>query len=121
METRARYALIGLFTLAVIVAAFGFIYWLKRLDETGIRSTVYFEFSGSVGGLAPGGAVYFAGIKVGNVTGLAFDPDDPNKVLVTAEPAAASTSVKADWDPTSLGGVMVKMLGAAAVPPVMSI
>ncbi len=74
METRARYALIGLFTLVVIVAAFIFIYWLKRLDETGIRSTVYFEFSGTVGGLAPGGAVYFAGIKVGNVTALELRP-----------------------------------------------
>ncbi|MCP4384170.1 MAG: MCE family protein [Hyphomicrobiales bacterium] len=85
METRARYAVIGAFTIAVIALAFGFIYWLKRLDETGIRSTVFFEFSGSVGGLAPGGAVFFAGIKVGTVTGLAFDQDDPNKVLVTAE------------------------------------
>jgi phospholipid/cholesterol/gamma-HCH transport system substrate-binding protein len=85
METRARYALIGFFTLAVIVAAFAFIYWLKRLDETGLRATVYFEFSGSVGGLAPGGAVYFAGIKVGNVTGLAFDTENPDKVLVTTE------------------------------------
>ena len=74
METRARYALIGFFTLAVIVAVFVFVYWLKRLDETGIRSTVYFEFSGTVGGLAPGGAVYFAGIKVGNVTALELRP-----------------------------------------------
>ena len=95
METRARYALIGFFTLVVIVAAFTFIYWLKRLDETGLRSTVYFEFSGSVSGLAPGGAVYFAGIKVGNVTGLAFDAEDPNKVLVTAE-VREDTPVKTD-------------------------
>lgn len=85
METRARYAVIGAFTILVIALAFGFIYWLKRLDETGIRSTVFFEFSGSVGGLAPGGAVFFAGIKVGTVTSLAFDPSDPNKVMVTAE------------------------------------
>ncbi|MBN9023902.1 MAG: MCE family protein [Rhizobiales bacterium] len=85
METRARYALIGLFTLVVIVAGFVFVYWIKRLDETGIRAPVYFEFSGSVGGLAPGGAVYFAGIKVGTVTALAFDAENPDKVRVTAE------------------------------------
>ena len=54
METRARYVIIGAFTLVVIVLAFGFIYWLKRLDETGIRSTIYFEFHGTVGGLAAG-------------------------------------------------------------------
>jgi phospholipid/cholesterol/gamma-HCH transport system substrate-binding protein len=95
METRARYVTIGAFTLAVIVLAFGFIYWLKRLDETGIRSAVYFEFQGSVGGLAPGGAVFFAGIKVGNVTSLAFDQNDPNRVLVTAE-IREDTPIKAD-------------------------
>ena len=29
METRAPYALIGLFVLAAIGAVFGFVYWLK--------------------------------------------------------------------------------------------
>ena len=95
METRARYAIIGAFTLVVIVLAFGFIYWLKRLDETGLRSTIYFEFQGTVGGLAAGGAVFFAGIKVGNVTTLAFDPQDPNKVLVTAD-VRVDTPIKVD-------------------------
>ncbi|WP_421722985.1 MlaD family protein [Bauldia sp.] len=95
METRARYAVIGAFTLVVIALAFGFVYWLKRLDETGIRSTVNFEFTGSVGGLAPGGAVFFAGIKVGTVTSLAFDQADPNKVFVTAE-VRQDTPIKVD-------------------------
>jgi phospholipid/cholesterol/gamma-HCH transport system substrate-binding protein len=121
MEIRARYALIGLFTLVVIVAAFVFIYWLKRLDETGIRSTVYFEFTGSVGGLAPGGAVYFAGIKVGNVTALAFDPDDPNKVLVTAEvreDAPVKTDTRAEVGANFLTGVAyIEMTGGTAAAP----
>ena len=29
MESRANYALVGLFTLAVLAAAFGFIYWFN--------------------------------------------------------------------------------------------
>ncbi|KAB2874321.1 MAG: MCE family protein [Bauldia sp.] len=95
METRAKYVTIGVFTLFVIVLAFGFIYWLKRLDETGIRSAVLFKFAGTVGGLAPGGAVFFAGIKVGNVTNLAFDREDPNLVLVTAE-VRQDTPIKTD-------------------------
>ena len=95
METRAKYVTIGVFTLVVIVLAFGFIYWLKRLDETGVRSTIYFEFQGTVGGLAPGGAVYFAGIKVGTVTSLAFDQADPNTVLVTAS-VRQDTPIKVD-------------------------
>jgi phospholipid/cholesterol/gamma-HCH transport system substrate-binding protein len=121
METRARYALIGFFTLVVIVAAFIFVYWLKRLDETGIRSTVYFEFTGSVGGLAPGGAVYFAGIKVGNVTALAFDPADPNKVLVTAEvreDVPVKTDTKAEVGSNLLTGVAyIEMIGGTADAP----
>ena len=121
METRARYALIGFFTLAVIVAVFIFVYWLKRLDETGIRSTVYFEFSGTVGGLAPGGAVYFAGIKVGNVTALEFDPADPNKVLVTAEvreDAPVKTDTKAEVGANFLTGVAyIEMTGGTAAAP----
>ena len=95
METRAKYVTIGVFTLVVIALAFGFIYWLKRLDETGIRAPLLFEFEGTVGGLAPGGAVFFAGIKVGNVTGLAFDPGNPNLVLVTAD-VRVDTPIKTD-------------------------
>lgn len=95
METRARYATIGLFTLLVILLAFGFIYWLKRLDETGLRAPVQFVFEGTVNGLAPGGSVYFAGIKVGNVLSLSFDPANPGKVLVNAE-IRSDTPVKAD-------------------------
>ena len=121
METRARYALIGFFTLAVIVAGFVFVYWLKRLDETGLRSTVYFEFSGSVGGLAPGGAVYFAGIKVGNVIALAFDQEDPNKVLVTAEvrqDAPVKTDTRAVVGSNLLTGVAyIDMTGGTGAAP----
>ena len=95
METRAKYVTIGAFTLVIIVLAFGFIYWLKRLDETGIRSAILFKFESTVGGLAPGGAVFFAGIKVGNVTGLSFDRSDPNVVLVTAE-VRQDTPIKTD-------------------------
>ena len=33
METRANYALIGLFTLAVIAAGFGFVFWFSGSDS----------------------------------------------------------------------------------------
>ena len=33
MEIRAPYALIGLFVLTVIVAAFGFVYWLHNTGD----------------------------------------------------------------------------------------
>ena len=38
METRANYVLIGLFTLAVIASAFGFVLWFQSLHTTKARS-----------------------------------------------------------------------------------
>ncbi len=95
METRANYATIGLFTLIVIALAFGFVYWLQRFDEQGERVDLRLEFIGTVNGLANGGAVYFNGIKVGEVTSLSFDPGNPRRVNVTAS-IARTTPVKPD-------------------------
>ena len=33
METRANYLLIGVFTLAVIFGAFGFVWWFQRAGD----------------------------------------------------------------------------------------
>jgi phospholipid/cholesterol/gamma-HCH transport system substrate-binding protein len=95
METRANYVTIGIFTLLVIALGFGFIYWLKRFDETGTRTDLRLEFEGTVNGLAKGGIVYFNGIKVGVVSDLEIDPDDPSKIIVVAS-IAQSTPVKPD-------------------------
>lgn len=95
METRANYVTIGVFTLLVIAMGFGFIYWLKRFDEAGTRTELLLEFEGTVSGLAVGGIVYFNGIKVGVVSNLEIDPDDPKKIIVTTD-IAQSTPVKTD-------------------------
>ena len=57
METRANYVLIGAFTLAVIVAAFGFVFWFSGPSKTAARRGYDVIFSGSVAGLSRGGAV----------------------------------------------------------------
>jgi phospholipid/cholesterol/gamma-HCH transport system substrate-binding protein len=95
METRAKYATIGFFTLLVLALAFAFVYWLKRIDETGVRQTMYLEFPGTVSGLEPGGSVYFNGLKVGEVVGLAFKPTDSNTIVVNAS-VRADTPIKTD-------------------------
>ncbi|MGB7045919.1 MAG: MCE family protein, partial [Methylocella sp.] len=61
METRANYALIGVFTLAVIAAAFGFVLWFSGAEKPGGRKTYKIIFNGSVSGLTNGGAVLFNG------------------------------------------------------------
>ena len=48
METRANYALIGVFTLSVIAAAFGFVLWFSGSEKPGGRTTYKIIFNGSV-------------------------------------------------------------------------
>src|SRR4030065_2475000 len=83
METRARYALIGLFMHAVIAASFGFVYWLENKGGFTQREIYQIRFQGSVSGLLVGSAVLFNGIRVGEVTGLGLKPDAPQDVIAT--------------------------------------
>ena len=80
METRANYALIGAFTIAMALAAFGFVYWFSGPSKIGKQQFYQIVFSGSVSGLTQGSAVLFNGLKVGEVTQLQIDKQDPSKV-----------------------------------------
>jgi len=111
MEIRARFVLVGVFVVAVIVAAFGFVYWLKNTGGIGPRTAYRVEFGSPVSGLWPGSDVLFNGIKVGEVTGLDLVTDDPGKVV--AEIAVDSrTPVKTD---TVVGLVFSGLTGTAAI------
>jgi phospholipid/cholesterol/gamma-HCH transport system substrate-binding protein len=80
METRANYALIGLFTLAVLLGVFGFIYWYKTYGQRTVRTTYIVHFDGSVSGLLNGASVLFNGLRVGEVSELGLVPENPNQV-----------------------------------------
>lgn len=82
METRASYILIGLFTLAVAVSTFGFVYWLSRYDDLRDTSPLIVKFETPVSGLLPGAFVYFNGIKAGEVDRIEQDPANPSVVAV---------------------------------------
>ena len=68
METRAPYALIGLFVMAVIGAVFGFVYWLHNSGGLSERTVYRVHFENTVSGLLKGASVLFNGIRVGEVT-----------------------------------------------------
>jgi phospholipid/cholesterol/gamma-HCH transport system substrate-binding protein len=82
METRANYLLIGTFTLAVIAAAFGFVFWFQNLGAVAQRTPIRIIFEGAASGLRTGGNVNFNGIKIGEVTSVKLD--DPKRVVVLA-------------------------------------
>jgi phospholipid/cholesterol/gamma-HCH transport system substrate-binding protein len=82
METRANYVLIGLFTLAVIASAFGFVLWFQSLHTTKARSPLRIVFEGPASGLRNGGSVNFNGIRVGEVVSVKLD--NPRRVVALA-------------------------------------
>jgi phospholipid/cholesterol/gamma-HCH transport system substrate-binding protein len=95
METRANYALIGIFTLAVIAAAFGFVYWFSGSSRGQERQAVRIVFSGSVSGLSQGSSVSFNGLRVGEVTQISLLPEDPRRVVAIVQ-VDSSTPIRAD-------------------------
>lgn len=85
METRANYAIVGMFTVLVILSAFGFVYWMASIGGGGETATLIVRIPGSANGLSVGSAVRFNGIAIGTVRQLAIDRDSPNFVLARTE------------------------------------
>lgn len=121
METRARYALIGLFILAVAGAGFGFVYWLENKGGFGERETYRIQFQSAVPGLYIGSAVLFNGIRVGDVTSVSLNPAEPQQVLATIS-VAKNTPIREDTlvnveQQGLTGGVAVTLTGGTSNEP----
>ena len=111
METKANYTLIGLFTLAVVVGLFAFVYWFQNIGGTGERAFYRVQFEGSVSGLRTGASVLFNGIKVGEVTGLTLNPQRPKEVTASVS-IDKSVVVRSD---TEIGLEFQGLTGIAAL------
>jgi phospholipid/cholesterol/gamma-HCH transport system substrate-binding protein len=95
MEIRARYFLMGIFVVAVTAAVFGFIYWLHAGGGLSARVAYGIRFDNTVAGLRAGSAVLFNGMRVGEVTDLRIDLENPRQVLATVM-VDRKTPVRAD-------------------------
>ncbi len=121
METRANFVLIGAFTLAVIVAAFGFVLWFQSFHTTQLRTPLRVIFDGPAAGLRDGASVNFNGIRVGEVVSVKLD--NPRRVVALAmveksAPIRKDTRVGLNFQ--GLTGVAAISLrgGAENAPPV---
>ena len=103
MEFKARYELIGAFTVAVIAMVFGFVYWLNNGGAQGTQALYKVQFNSPVSGLLVGGAcVFFNGIRVGEVSTLALDPQNPAQLnamitIKSGTPVRTDTKIGIDY------------------------
>src|SRR5581483_7544072 len=123
METKANYVLIGTFALAVVAAAFGFVFWFHNVGGTKDRAVYSVRFDGSVSGLRKGSSVLFNGIRVGEVTDLKLSLSDPRQVnaVIAIEqntPVRADTQVGLDFQGLT-GIASVALTGGAASSPLL--
>jgi phospholipid/cholesterol/gamma-HCH transport system substrate-binding protein len=123
MEIKARYVLIGLFTLFVIVAGFAFVYWLETTGGVGKRTNYEVRFQNNVSGLLTGSGVLFNGIRVGEVTSLRLAPDQPKEVDATIAidartPVRTDTQVGLEFQGLT-GVAVVTLTGGSASAPVL--
>ncbi|CAN1545004.1 Ttg2C ABC-type transport system involved in resistance to organic solvents, periplasmic component [Rhabdaerophilaceae bacterium] len=126
MENRANYAIVGLFTLAVLAGIFGFVLWFTRAADTADRKLYRVVFVGSVSGLSRGAAVRFNGLRVGEVTAIQISPSDPGRVIALIA-VDNNTPVKADTksrlESQGLTGVASVQLtgGSGSAPDLVSV
>lgn len=108
MERNANYGLVGIASLLLVVGLVVFFVWLARLQFSQDYDVYDILFIGPVNGLSEGGEVHFNGIKVGEVTKIALDSRDPNRVIartrITSDVPIREDSV-ATLEPQGITGV----------------
>jgi phospholipid/cholesterol/gamma-HCH transport system substrate-binding protein len=95
MEIRAHYTLIGGFVLAFALGIFGFVYWLQNTSGLGTETLYQVQFEQPVTGLTVGQGVLFNGVRVGAITALKLDAQDPKRLTATIA-VSPSTPIRAD-------------------------
>ena len=118
METKANYAIVGFFTMLVIAAAFGFVYWMAEYGRGGETAPLAIRIPGSANGLSIGSPVSFNGIAVGSVRQLYIDSDDPEFSVAITEvriDAPVTSNTKAVLEIQGLtGAAYIELSGGAA-------
>ena len=85
METSANYVGVGAFVLVCVIGLVVAIMWLAGVQYSQEYAYYRAYFKGPVTGLGTGTITRFNGIEVGRIKSLAFDPTDPQRVIVTMQ------------------------------------
>lgn len=122
METRANYVIVGIFTIAAVLAAFGFVYWTSGVGDRGEVTTLRFRIHGSASGLTRGSVVLFNGIKVGDVTRVYIDVSNPTVAIADAQvdrltPITQSTQADVGLAGLTTGQANIELRGGNPAEP----
>jgi len=108
MERNANYALVGVISTVLLIAAIVFILWLTNFALSAKYDNYNIVFHGPISGLSKGGEVTFNGIKVGETSDIRLDAKDPNLVVATVR-LQSDTPVRQDsyatLEPQGITGV----------------
>ncbi|MGD0634473.1 MAG: MlaD family protein [Beijerinckiaceae bacterium] len=124
METRANYALIGAFTLTVIISAFAFVFWFSGAEKPLGMHSYKVVFNGAVTGLSVGNYVLFNGVRVGEVDKIDLMKDDPSQVyaLISVDarvPVRTDTKARLEYSGLT-GSASVGLAGGSSNAPVLT-
>lgn len=125
METRAHHVLIGLFTLLAVGAAIVFALWLGNAATSREYKEYIVVFKDAVTGLSRGSAVQYSGIKVGDITSLQLDPQDPRRVIARIRvgadvPVKENTRARLSFTGITGNSVIELSHGTPSSPPLTS-
>jgi phospholipid/cholesterol/gamma-HCH transport system substrate-binding protein len=123
METRANYALIGAFTLAIVIGAFAFVFWFSGAEKPSGLAIYKVVFKGSISGLSTGNPVLFNGVRVGEVQKIDLMPQDPSQVYAlisvdTRVPVRTNTKVELEYTGLT-GSASVGLSGESSAAPAL--
>lgn len=118
MERHAHYALVGIVSTLLLIAALVFVVWLGRVQFNHQYDRYRIVFQGPVRGLSEGGDVQFNGIKFGQIQHITLDARDPDKVITDIQ-LDGGTPVRADSVATTetqgISGVNIVQISAGTV------
>ncbi|WP_285405825.1 MlaD family protein [Luteibacter sp. ME-Dv--P-043b] len=123
METRAHHVLIGLFAVLVVLFGLAFGVWLARAHSDQEWNYYDIVFNEAVTGLSKGGTVQYNGIRLGDVTQLRLDPEDPRRVLARVRLSGDTPLRKDTHAKLALTGVtgvaIIQLSGGSPGSPLM--
>jgi phospholipid/cholesterol/gamma-HCH transport system substrate-binding protein len=115
MERHASYALVGIISTALLVAAIVFVVWLGGSRLGGSDDPYRIIFHGPVRGLSVGAEVQFNGIKVGQIERIRLDEEDPNRVvtdIILTRGTPVRTDSLASTETQGISGVSIVQISA---------